>query len=66
MSNGSETSNTNAIGSKAHKLAGRVIDSTTTNDVVMKIDFETSYILSYLRYEIKKVISRKRSNDWKP
>ena len=33
---------------KQHKLAGRVIDSTTTNDIVMKIDFETSYIFELL------------------
>ena len=36
------------LGLKQHKLAGRRIDSTTTNDVVMKIDFETSYIFELL------------------
>ena len=36
------------LGLKQHKLAGRVIDSTTTNDVGMKIDFETSYIFELL------------------
>eukprot|EP00943_MAST-04B_sp_MAST-4B-sp1_P005186 g5186.t1 len=33
---------------KQHKLAGRIINSTTINDVEMKIDFETSYIYELL------------------
>lgn len=36
------------LGLKQHKLAGRIINSTTTNDIEMKIDFETSYIFELL------------------